>query len=345
MENIFLSDEEEEKEDIFVHHTIKVDPSQSPIRIDKYLMGRLKNVTRNKVQDGIKTEFVKVNGFPIKANYKVRPADIITVSFPEPPRLKDVIPENIPLSIVYEDEYLLIINKPAGMVVHPAYNNWSGTLVNALVYYFQNLPQMQNNEGRPGLVHRIDKDTSGLLVIAKTEESMNFLAKQFFTHQIERTYWALVWGVPDTPKGTIDIHLGRSMKDRRITTAFPDGDFGKKAITHYEVLKDLRYVSLLQCNLETGRTHQIRAHLKFLGHPIFNDALYGGSEILKGTVFSKYKQFVENCFQIIPRQSLHAKTLGFIHPITHEKMFFESEIPNDFASVLQKWEKYVIHTQ
>ena len=325
------------------HYQINVDPGQELLRIDKFLMDRLPNVTRNKVQAGIKDGFVKVNGNTIKPNYKVHPGDDIVVMLPEPPRDEDLTPENIPLDIVLEDEYLLVVNKPAGMVVHPAYQNWSGTLVNALAYHFEKLPEMKGNEGRPGLVHRIDKDTSGLLVIAKTEQAMNGLAKQFFDHSIERTYYALVWGVPEELKGTIDINVGRSLKDRRITATFPDGDLGKNAITHYEVITDLRYVSLVKCNLETGRTHQIRAHMKYLGHPLFNDATYGGSEIVKGTVFTKYKQFVQNCFKLIPRQALHAKTLGFIHPITKKNIFVDSELPDDFSSVLEKWKSYIDH--
>ena len=266
------------------------------------------------------------------------------MAFPEPPRDTDVVAENIPLNIVYEDEHLLVVNKPPGMVVHPAYQNWSGTLVNALTFHFQNLPEMPGNNGRPGLVHRIDKDTSGLLVIAKTEQTLTSLAKQFFDHSIERTYWALVWGIPEPAQGTINVNVGRSLKDRRITTAFPDGDFGRHAITHYKVLQDFRYVSLLECKLETGRTHQIRAHMKYLGHTLFNDATYGGDAPLKGTIFSKYKSFVENCFKLMPRQALHARTLGFIHPHTKEFMRFESELPEDFKSVLEKWEHYVKYT-
>ena len=301
-------------------------------------------MTRNKVQAGIKEGFVKVNGKDVKPNYKVHPEDEISVMLPEPPRDEELVPEDIPLNIVMEDDHLLVVNKPAGMVVHPAYQNWSGTLVNALAYHFQNLPEMKGNDGRPGLVHRIDKDTSGLLVIAKTEKAMNGLAKQFFDHSIERTYYALVWGVPEEAQGTIDVNVGRSLKDRRITMAFPDGDFGKHAITHYEVLEDLRYVSLVKCNLETGRTHQIRAHMRFVGHPLFNDATYGGNEIVKGTVFTKYKQFVQNCFKMMPRQALHAKTLGFIHPITKKEVFVDSDLPDDFSSVLDKWKHYIDHT-
>ena len=337
-----VADETEEIDDeLFEHHRIVADGGQSLLRIDKFLMDRLPNVTRNKIQNGIRDGFVKVNEQAIKPSYKIHPNDIVTVSLPQPPRDTDVKPENIPLNIVFEDEHLLVVNKEAGMVVHPAYQNWSGTLVNALTYHFQNLPEMKGNEGRPGLVHRIDKDTSGLLVIAKTELAMTSLAKQFFDHSIERTYNAIVWGVPELAEGTINVNVGRSLKDRRITVAFPEGDWGRTAITHYKLLKDLRYVSLLECKLETGRTHQIRAHMKFIGHTLFNDATYGGNDVLKGTVFSKYKQFVDNCFKIIPRQALHAKTLGFIHPGTGKFLQFDSELPADFKEVLEKWEGYV----
>lgn len=333
--------EEEEDELLFEHHRIVADPGQGLVRIDKFLNARLSNVSRSKIQQGIEEGFVKVNEEVIKSNYKVRPGDVIVISMPEPPRETDLKPENIPLNIVYEDEYLLIINKEAGMVVHPAYNNWTGTLVNALSWHFQNLPQLPGREGKPGLVHRIDKDTSGLLVIAKTELVMTALAKQFFDHTIERTYWALVWGEPLPPEGTINVNIGRSLKDRRITTAFPEGDMGRTAITHYKMLQGFRYVSLVECKLETGRTHQIRAHMRYLGHPLFNDAMYGGDQLVKGTVFTKYKQFIENCFKIIPRQALHAKTLGFVHPVKKEWMQFTSELPEDFKGVLEKWENYV----
>ncbi len=335
--------EEEVEEGLFEHYRIEADPKQTLLRIDRFLMDRLPNVSRNKVQEGIKDGFVLVNEREVKPNYKVRPNDVITVSLPEPPRDTEVVPEDIPLEIIYEDDDLLVVNKVAGMVVHPAYNNWSGTLVNALVHHFGQLPEMEGNAGRPGLVHRIDKDTSGLLVIAKSEPAMRGLAKQFFHHDIERTYYALVWGEPEDDSGTVDVHLGRSLKDRRITAPFPEGDFGKNAITHYKVLQRLRYVTLIQCNLETGRTHQIRAHMKYIGHTLFNDATYGGDKILKGTPFSKYKAFVENCFKIIPRQALHAKSLGFVHPVTGASMQFDSELPEDFSAALDKWSHYVQH--
>jgi 23S rRNA pseudouridine1911/1915/1917 synthase len=338
-ENEIIPDDQDDE--LFEHHRIVADGGQALLRIDKFLMTRLPNVTRTKIQEGIHLGFVKVNEQVIKPNYKVRPEDVITVSFPEPPRDTEVIPEDIPLNIVFEDAHLMVINKPAGMVVHPAYQNWTGTLVNALAYHFQNLPQMPGNDGRPGLVHRIDKDTSGLLVVAKTEHALTYLAKQFFDHSIERTYHAIVWGIPNPPEGTINVNVGRSFKDRRVTTAFPEGDFGRHAITHFKLLQDLRYVSVVECRLETGRTHQIRAHMKHIGHPLFNDAMYGGDQISKGTVFSKYKQFVENCFKIIPRQALHAKTLGFIHPETKKFMRFDSALPDDFKNAIEKWEHYV----
>jgi 23S rRNA pseudouridine1911/1915/1917 synthase len=331
----------EQDDELFEHHRITADAKQSLVRIDKFLMARLPNVTRTKIQAGIHEGFVRVNEKSIKPNYKVHPNDVITVSMPEPPRDNTVVPENIALDIVYEDAHLMVINKPAGMVVHPAYQNWTGTVVNALAYHFQNLPELPGNDGRPGLVHRIDKDTSGLLVIAKDEATLTALAKQFFDHTIERRYHAIVWGVPEPSQGTINVNVGRSLRDRRVTTAFPEGDMGRHAITHYTLLQDLRYVSVVECKLETGRTHQIRAHMKYLGHPLFNDALYGGDQVLKGTVFTKYKQFVENCFEIIPRQALHAKTLGFVHPVTKQFMQFDSELPADFKAAIEKWEHYV----
>lgn len=331
-----------ENEELFEHYKINVDPGQQLLRIDKFLLDKIPNATRNKIQNGIKDGYVKVNGEDIKANYKVRPEDEIVVSLPTPPRNEEVLPEALDLNIVYEDEDLLLVNKEPGMVVHPAYNNWTGTLVNGLVHHIQNLPTSRNGEIRPGLVHRIDKDTSGLLVIAKSEEAMSGLAKQFFHHTIERTYYALVWGVPKEEKGTITGHIGRSLKNRKVMTVFPDGEFGKHAVTHYEVLEDFGgYLSLVKCNLETGRTHQIRAHMKYLGHPLFNDATYGGEKIHRGELFSKYKQFVDNCFKIIPRQALHAKTLGFVHPVTKKDISFDTEIPEDMQLAMEKWRNYI----
>ncbi len=332
----------DDQDELFEHHRLVADPNQSPLRLDKFLMDRLPNVSRNRLQAGIREGFIRVSDNTVKPNYKVRPGDVITVSLPEPPRDTEVVPENIPLDIVYEDPDLLVVNKPAGMVVHPAYQNWAGTLVNALAWHFHNLPEMAGNPGRPGLVHRIDKDTSGLLVIAKTEPAMMGLAKQFFNHSINRTYVALVWGEPPA-SGTIAVNLGRSLKDRRITAPFPEGDYGKQAITHYKVLEELRYVALVECKLETGRTHQIRAHMKYLGHPLFNDSTYGGDQIVKGTRFSKYKTFVHNCFKIIPRQALHAKSLGFVHPVSKKKLFFTSDLPEDMTTVIAKWRNYVQH--
>ena len=326
-------DFEIEDEELFEHHRIVADKGQTLTRLDKFLMDRLPNISRNKVQSAIKDGYVLVNGNEIKPNYRVRPSDEVVISLPEPPRETDILPEDIPLDIIHEDSDLMVVNKPPGIVVHPAFNNWTGTLVNALVWHFKSLPEMEGNEGRPGLVHRIDKDTSGLLVIAKSERAMSSLAKQFYDHSIERTYYALVWGDVKEDKGTIDVHLGRSLKDRRVVTAFPDADFGRHAITHYQVLQRLRYVTLIKCNLETGRTHQIRAHMKYLGHPLFNDAMYGGDKILKGTQFSNYKAFVNNCFKAMPRQALHAKSLGFIHPATKEFVQFEIDLPEDFKIV------------
>jgi 23S rRNA pseudouridine1911/1915/1917 synthase len=309
-ENI-LSDKEDS--DFYEHFNLVVDKGQSLIRIDKFLMLRIENASRSKIQHAIEADNVLVNEKPIKASYKVKPLDVISIVLPHPPRDTEVIPQNIPLNIIYEDDDLLIVNKDAGMVVHPGYGNWDGTLVNALVYHFNQLPQLPGNDGRPGLVHRIDKDTSGLLLISKNEKSMTYLAKQFYDHSISRKYLALVWG--DIEKdGTVTGYIGRSAKDRKVMDVYDKEEDGKWSVTHYKVLERFNYVTLIECQLETGRTHQIRAHMQHIGHPLFNDAPYGGDKIRKGTLFAKYKQFVENCFDIIPRQALHAKTLGFIHP-------------------------------
>lgn len=338
-----LDTQEHDERDFFEHYRIEADKGQMLLRLDKFLMNRVENTSRNRIQNAINAETVFVNGKLAKASYKVKPLDVITMMLPDPPRDTEVYPEDIPLDIIYEDDDLLIVNKKAGMVVHPGYNNYTGTLVNALTYHLSQLPTLPGNTGRPGLVHRIDKDTSGLLVIAKNEWSMTFLAKQFYDHTINRKYLALVWG-DITEDGTVSGYLGRNVSDRRIMELYEDPEKGKWSVTHYKVLERLGYVTLLACELETGRTHQIRAHLKSIGHPLFSDAPYGGDKILKGTVFSKYKQFVNNCFELLPRQALHAESLGFVHPNTKERMFFEVPIPADFQSVLEKWRSYVAST-
>jgi len=334
---------EDEELELYEHYRFIVDKGQSPIRIDKFLTEKVAFATRNRVQQAIDSGSIKVNGENTKGSYKIKPADDIQVLFEKPRRDTEIIPENLDLNIIYEDQYLMVVNKPAGMVVHPAQGNWTGTLVNGLVYHFQNLPEMKGNAGRPGLVHRIDKDTSGLLVIAKSETAMTHLAAQFFHHSIERTYLALVWGEMEGQLGTVRGNIGRSYKDRKMMDVFPDGSYGKHAVTHWKVIEELRYVSLIECKLETGRTHQIRAHMKYISHPLFNDAMYGGDKIRKGTQFSKYKAFVQNCFDLIPRQALHAKSLGFIHPITKEKLYFEAPLPEDFSGALEKWRNYVTY--
>ena len=320
-----------------------VDPGQGLMRIDKYLDDRISNTSRNKIQIAIAAKLVLVNEQPAKSNYKVKPNDIIQVMMGYPPHEFELIPENIPLNIVYEDEALIIVNKPAGMVVHPSFGHYSGTLVNALAYYLRDLELFNGTDMRPGLVHRIDKDTSGLLMVAKTVESKRHLSMQFFDHTIQRTYNALVWGTFQEQAGTVTGNVARKLKNRKIMDVFSDGKTGKHAVTHYNVLEDLGYVSLIECNLETGRTHQIRVHMQHIAHPIFNDAEYGGDKILKGTTFTKYKQFVQNCFEICPRQALHAKTLGFLHPYTDEKLYFNSELPDDFLQLVEKWSGYIIN--
>jgi 23S rRNA pseudouridine1911/1915/1917 synthase len=328
------------EQDLYEHLRVVVDKGQSLLRLDKFLMIRIEGASRNRIQNSIDAGNVLVNDKVVKASYKVKPADVISVVMPHPPRDTEVYPENIPLDFVYEDDVLIIINKAAGMVVHPGFNNYSGTLVNALVYHFNQLPQLPGNEGRPGLVHRIDKDTSGLLLISKNERAITYLAKQFFDHTITRKYLALVWG-DVAEDGTVSGYIGRSAKDRKVMAMHTDPERGKWSVTHYKVLERLNYVTLIECQLETGRTHQIRAHMKHIGHPLFNDSTYGGDRIMKGTVFSKYKQFVENCFELLQRQALHAKSLGFVHPVSKEFMNFDSEVPGDIAAVLEKWRNYV----
>ncbi|MDB5124613.1 MAG: pseudouridine synthase [Mucilaginibacter sp.] len=330
---------EQEEQDLYEHLRIVVDKGQSPLRIDKFLMHRVENASRNRIQTAVELGNVLVNNKTIKASYKVKPLDVISVVLPHPPRDTEVYPENIPLNIIYEDNDVLIVNKPAGMVVHPGYNNYTGTLVNALVYHFQQLPTLPGNEGRPGLVHRIDKDTSGLLLISKNERAMTWLAKQFFDHTITRKYIALVWGDLEND-GSVSGYIGRSVNDRRVMSIYDDPEKGKWSVTHYKVLQRMNYVTLIECQLETGRTHQIRAHMKHIGHPLFSDAMYGGDKILKGTVFNKYKQFVENCFELMPRQALHAQNLGFLHPTLKKNLLFEAPLPPDFEMVLDKWQKY-----
>ncbi|WCO00965.1 RluA family pseudouridine synthase [Psychroserpens ponticola] len=332
-------------DELYEHHSFVADKGQTPLRIDKYLMNRIENATRNKIQAAAKDGSIYVNGTPVKSNYKVKPLDKIRVLLEHPPYEYLLTPEDLPLDVVYEDDQLLVVNKAAGMVVHPGHGNYSGTLINALIFHFENLPN--NSSERPGLVHRIDKDTSGLLVVAKTEQAMTHLSKQFFNKTSEREYVAIVWGNIDEDEGTIEGHIGRHPKNRLQNTVFEgdDEDKGKPAVTHYKVIERLGYVTLVTCKLETGRTHQIRVHMKHIGHTLFNDARYGGERILKGTTFSKYKQFVDNCFKILPRQALHARTLGFVHPTTGEQMRFDSPIPDDMQQCIEKWRHYATHMQ
>ena len=326
------------EDDLFEHFKIEVPKGQALLRIDKFLMGFIPNATRNKIQNAATSGDIYVNDIPVKSNYKVKPADIVRIMLTHPPFDNTVLPENIPLDIVYEDDAVLLINKPPGLVVHPGHGNYTGTLVNALAFHFENLPM--NSSERPGLVHRIDKDTSGLLVVAKTEIAMTHLAKQFEAKTSEREYIALVWGNVKEESGTIEGNIARHVKDRMQMSVFSDPEVGKPAVTHYKVLERFGYVTLISCKLETGRTHQIRVHLKHIGHTLFNDERYGGHLILKGTTFTKYKQFVDNCFKVLPRQALHAKTLGFVHPTSQEYMQFDSPIPEDFQACIDKWRNY-----
>jgi len=335
----FIENEKDELEDdLFEHYKFISPKGQSILRVDKFLMQLIENATRNKIQQAAERGNIFANGVAVKSNYKVKPLDEIKVMLAHPPFENRIDPENIPLDIVYEDEALLLINKPAGLVVHPGHGNYTGTLVNALAYHFENLPM--NSSERPGLVHRIDKDTTGLLVIAKTDQAMAHLAKQFEDKTTEREYIAIVWGNVKDDSGTIEGNLARHVKDRMQMAVYDDPEIGKPAVTHYKVLERFGYITVISCNLETGRTHQIRAHMKHIGHPLFNDERYGGHLILKGTTFTKYKQFVENCFKIIPRQALHAKTLGFEHPTTKEYMRFDTEVPQDMKDCIEKWRTY-----
>ncbi len=328
-------------ESLYEHYSFTADSGQQALRVDKFLMNRIENSTRNKIQQAAKAGSVLVNDSVVKSNYKVKGGDEVKVLFTNPPYENLLVGEDIPLDIFYEDDALVVVNKAAGMVVHPGHGNYSGTLLNALLYHFESLPLNAND--RPGLVHRIDKDTSGLLVVAKTEKAMTHLAKQFFDKTSQRSYYALVWGDVKDDTGTIEGHIGRDPKNRLLMTIFPDGDQGKEAITHYEVMERFGYTTLVRCRLETGRTHQIRAHMKHIGHTLFGDARYGGDNILKGTTFTKYKQFVDNCLKLLPRQALHAQTLGFVHPISGKSMSFEAPLPNDMLTALDKWRHYSKH--
>ena len=326
----------------FEHYKFLADSGQKPLRVDKYLQNFVEFATRSKIQQAISAGNVKVNGNIVKSNYKVKSADLVTIVYAFPKQRNELIPQNLPINIIFEDSEFLIVNKNAGMVVHPGFGNHDGTLVNALAFHFKNLPNI-GEEDRPGLVHRIDKNTSGLLVIAKTVGSMKILAKKFEERDLNRTYIALVWGDIKNDEGTITGNIGRSLKNRKIMDVFNDSEYGKHAVSHYRVLDRFGYTTLVECRLETGRTHQIRAHFKHIGHPLFNDKEYGGDKLLKGTTFTKYKQFVHNCFKVCDRQALHAKSLGFNHPSNNKEVFFDSELPDDMQQLLDKWRKYAVH--
>jgi 23S rRNA pseudouridine1911/1915/1917 synthase len=336
---------ESEENLLFEHHRITADPGQSLIRVDKFLTNQLPHASRSRIQAAAEAGSIHVNDLPVKASYKVKPGDVVVVMLDHPKQEFKVIPEDIPLNIVYEDEELLVINKHPGLVVHPGHGNYSGTLVNALSFYLKNPTVFSADDPRPGLVHRIDKDTSGLIVVAKTEHAKLNLSFQFYEKTTHRKYVALVWGDLKQEKGTIEGNIGRSLSNRQIFTVYPEGDIGKTAVTHYKVIERLGYVNLIECRLETGRTHQIRVHMKYIGHPLFNDAVYGGNQILRGTTFAKYRQFVNNCFEILPRQALHAKSLGFLHPVTGKLMLFDSELPDDMAQVIDKWRNYIANRE
>lgn len=339
LENQEFSDSNDE---LYERFNLTVDKGQEPLRIDKFLISRIERGTRNKLQRAINSGMVLVNGKEVRPNYKVKPNDEIIVYSDSNPEESEIVPENIPLNIVFEDDSLMVINKPVGMVVHPGSGNYNGTLLNGVAWYLQRKNPGLSEDVLPrfGLVHRIDKNTSGLLVLAKTEHAMRMLARQFFDHTVKRQYVALVWGDIKEDEGTIVAHIGRHHRFRKQFEAYPDGEHGKDAITHYKVMERFGYVTLVQCVLETGRTHQIRVHMKHIGHPLFNDDFYGGDKIVKGTVYARYKQFVENCFALCPRQALHAKTLGFTHPETGEELFFDTELPDDMRQVIEKWRKY-----
>ena len=338
----FLTEKPEitdEPNELFEHFRFVVDKNQSPLRIDKYVMAKIENASRNRIQNSAHAGNILVNGVSIKPNYKIKPLDVISIVLAYPPRDTEVYPENIPISVVFEDDDIIVVNKAPGMVVHPGHGNFTGTLQNALLYHLQ-ATNPENPDIKPFLVHRIDKDTSGILLIAKNELAQSKIAKQFFDHTINRTYVALVWGNMAEDTGTIDANIGRDIRNRLVQAVYDDEETGRRAITHYTVLERFGYVTLVECRLETGRTHQIRVHFKHMGHPLFNDESYGGAAILKGTTFTKYKQFVQNCFSMLPRQALHAKSLGFVHPSTRQYIHFDSEYPEDMAGVIAKWRQY-----
>lgn len=335
------ADSASEEQELYEHHRIKCDPNQSLIRLDKFLFDRLANTSRNRVQVAARAGNVLVNGKVAKPSQKVKPGDEISIVLPYPQRELEILPEDIPLDVLYEDDDILVLDKQAGLVVHPGHGNWSGTLVNALMFRYKDIPSVPGAEiPRPGLVHRLDKDTSGVMVIGRTEEALTNLARQFFQRTSDRRYVALVWGDLKEDEGVIEGHIGRSPKDRTVMYVYPEGDQGRAAVTHWRVLERFRYLTLVECKLETGRTHQIRVHMQYTGHPLFNDAAYGGDRVLKGTTFTKYRLFVENCFKLLPRQALHARTLDIDHPRTGKRMHFESPVPADMEAVLAKWRVY-----
>ncbi len=345
MEKFTEEYDEPEESGLFEHYRVVADSGQTMVRVDKFLSNHLPHASRSRIQAAAGAGSIRINDLPVKASYKVKPGDVVVVVLDHPKQEFQIIPEDIPLDIVYEDDDLLVLNKKAGMVVHPGHGNYTGTIVNALAWYLKSLPLFNENDLRPGLVHRIDKDTSGLIVVAKTEHAKLNLSYQFYEKTTHRKYIALVWGDLKQDKGTIEGNIGRSVSNRQIFTVYPEGDQGKNAITHYRVIERLGYVNLIECQLETGRTHQIRVHMKYIGHPLFNDATYGGNQILRGTTFTKYRQFVNNCFEILPRQALHAKSLGFLHPQTGKMMLFDSELPDDMARVIEKWRNYTANRE
>lgn len=338
-EDIILTDDNERE--LYEHFRFVADKGQTLLRVDKFLVTRMENASRNRIQQAAEAGCILVNGKPVKSNYRVKPLDVVSIVMDRPRYECEIIAQDIPLDIVYEDEDVLVVNKPAGLVVHPGHGNYSGTLVNALAWHFRDTPDYDVSDPRLGLVHRIDKDTSGLLVIAKTPDAKTHLGLQFFNKTTKRKYVALVWGATENDEGRIEGHIGRSLKDRLQMTVFPNGESGKSAVTHYRTIERLGYVSVVECVLETGRTHQIRVHMKHIGHTLFNDERYGGDQILRGTTFAKYRQFVQNCFEICPRQALHAKTLGFVHPRTGQEMFFDTEVPADMTNLIERWRQYV----